>query len=139
MSYDAAARQATLRPAKPLAGEAKYGVALTGGIKDPSGNAMAAISWSFTTGKTAPRIAGDNRYATATALSASAFKAGVPVVYIATGATFPDALAGGPAARVGGGPIVLTEKFALPGVTATELARLQAGTDRRPRRRGRRG
>jgi type VII secretion-associated serine protease mycosin len=127
VSYDAAARQAKLRPAKPLAGEAKYAVALTSGIKDTSGNALAATSWSFTTGKTAPRIAGDNRYATATALSASAFKAGVPVVYIATGATFPDALAGGPAARVGGGPILLTEKYELPAVTATELARLKPG------------
>jgi type VII secretion-associated serine protease mycosin len=127
VSYDAAARQATLRPAKPLAGDARYAVALTSGIKDPSGNAMAAASWTFTTGKATPRVAGDNRYATATALSASAFKAGVPVVYIATGANFPDALAGGPAARMGRGPILLVEKYALPDVTATELARLKPG------------
>ena len=127
VSYDAATRQATLRPAKPLAGDAGYAVALTSGIKDLSGNAMKAASWTFTTGKATPRIAGDNRYATAAALSASAFKAGVPVVYVATGANFPDALAGGPAARMGGGPILLVEKYALPAVTATELARLKPG------------
>jgi putative cell wall-binding protein len=86
---------------------------------------MTAASWTFTTGKTTPRIAGDNRYSTATALSKSVFKAGVPVVYVATGANFPDALAGGPAARKGGGPILLVEKYAVPDVTSAELARLK--------------
>jgi putative cell wall-binding protein len=46
-------------------------------------------------------------------------------VYIATGANFPDALAGGPAARASGGPILLAEKWALPDVTAAELSRLK--------------
>jgi type VII secretion-associated serine protease mycosin len=127
VTYDSAKRRATLRPTKPLAGEAKYMASLTSGIKDLAGNALSATSWTFTTGKTAPRIAGADRFATATALSASAFSAGVPVVYIATGINFPDALAGAPAARAKGGPILLVETSALPAVTAAELTRLKPG------------
>src|SRR5690606_4645258 len=40
------------------------------------------------------RLAGPDRYATAAAISKSTFTAGVPVVYLASGATFPDALSG---------------------------------------------
>ncbi|HET9417540.1 MAG TPA: cell wall-binding repeat-containing protein, partial [Candidatus Limnocylindria bacterium] len=78
-------------------------------------------------GKTAPRVAGDDRFATAVALSNSAFPSGVPVAYVATGINFPDALAGAPAARTFGGPILLAEKWALPDVTKAELARLKPG------------
>ena len=125
VTYDASRRRATLKPTVHLAGEAKYTATLTSGIKDPSGNALATTSWTFTTGKTAPRIWGADRYATAAALSVSTFKAGVPVVYIATGATYPDALAGGPAARVTGGPILLTTRTTVPDATRAELARLK--------------
>ncbi len=127
VSYDAANRRATLRPTKPLAGEAKYTASLTAGIKDSTGHALPATSWTFTTGKAVPRLAGADRYATAAALSTSAFSSAVPVVYVATGANFPDALAGGPAARVAGGPILLVEKWAVPDVTAKELSRLKPG------------
>ncbi|HET7668140.1 MAG TPA: glycosyl hydrolase family 18 protein, partial [Mycobacterium sp.] len=44
------------------------------------------------------RLAGADRYATAAAISAASFSPGVAVAYLATGATFPDALAGGTAA-----------------------------------------
>jgi putative cell wall-binding protein len=125
VTYDASARRATLKPSVHLAGEAKYTATLTSGIKDPSGNAMATTSWSFTTGKAAPRLWGSDRFATATALSTSTFKAGVPVVYIATGLTFPDALAGGPAARMKGGPILLALSTSIPDATKAELARLK--------------
>lgn len=125
VTYDASARRATLKPSVHLAGEATYTATLTSGIKDTSGNALAATSWSFTTGKAAPRIWGADRYATATALSASTFKAGVPVVYIATGGTFPDALAGGPAARIKGGPILLALSGSIPDATRAELTRLK--------------
>ncbi|MEW5991619.1 MAG: cell wall-binding repeat-containing protein, partial [Chloroflexota bacterium] len=40
------------------------------------------------------RIAGGDRYATAAYISASTFAPGAPVVYVATGLNFPDALAG---------------------------------------------
>jgi putative cell wall-binding protein len=74
-----------------------------------------------------PRVSGADRYATASAISGTAFKAGVSTVYVATGATFPDALAGAPAARLSGGPILLVEKGSIPAVTAAELNRLKPG------------
>jgi cell wall-associated NlpC family hydrolase len=70
------------------------------------------------------RIAGDDRYATAAAVSAVTYPTGVPVAYVATGEGFADALAGGPAAAKGRGPMLLTSAGALPDATATELARL---------------
>jgi putative cell wall-binding protein len=71
------------------------------------------------------RLSGADRYATAAAVSRSSFKAGVPVAYIATGTSYPDALAGGPAAARTGGPMLLTMRNELPSATATELARLR--------------
>ena len=71
------------------------------------------------------RLAGANRFETAAAISASHFSPGVPVVYIATGANFPDALAGGPVAGINGGPILLVNKDNIPAATAAELTRLQ--------------
>ncbi len=70
------------------------------------------------------RVFGPDRYATAAATSASVFAPGVAVAYVATGANFPDALAGGPAAALEGGPVLLVTRDTVPGVTATELARL---------------
>nr|MBA2633976.1 cell wall-binding repeat-containing protein [Chloroflexota bacterium] len=70
------------------------------------------------------RLAGANRYATAVAVS-SGWPAGVPNVFIATGANFPDALAGVPASgALGGGPLLLTAQNSLPPETAAELMRL---------------
>jgi spore germination protein YaaH/putative cell wall-binding protein len=71
------------------------------------------------------RLAGADRYATAAAVSRSSFAAGVPVAYIATGTSYPDALAGGPAAARAGGPMLLTTRNELPAATVTELARLR--------------
>ena len=127
VSYASSSRRATLRPSAPLAAEATYQVQLTTAIKDAGGNALAASAWSFTTGKSTPRIAGDDRFGTAAAVSRASFDAAVPVVYIADGTTFPDALAGGPAARVGGGPLLLTAPGSLPAATTTELTRLTPG------------
>jgi putative cell wall-binding protein len=73
------------------------------------------------------RFAGQDRYATAAAISAS-YDAGVPVVYIATGLNFPDALAGAAAAGLTGGPVLLVTKDGVPATTAAELARLHPGT-----------
>ncbi len=126
-SVSYASSRATLRPSVPLAGESSYTASLSSGIKDAVGNALTPTSWSFTTGKTAPRLAGGDRYASAAAVSASTFGPGVPIVYVATGSSFPDALAGGPAARVGGGPLLLTGKGSVPAATAAELSRLRPG------------
>lgn len=47
-----------------------------------------------------------------------------PVVYVATGENFPDALGAGPAAATVNGPILLVAQNAIPGETAAELTRL---------------
>ncbi len=77
---------------------------------------------------TVTRLAGDDRYATAVAVSKAAYPAGgVPVVHIATGDNFPDALAGGAAAAYGKGPLLLVTADTIPAVVATELGRLKPG------------
>jgi putative cell wall-binding protein len=73
------------------------------------------------------RLAGRDRYATAAAASRATFAPGVAVAYVATGAAFPDALAGGPAAAKQRAPILLTAPTALPSATASELTRLAPG------------
>ncbi|MEO7296677.1 MAG: cell wall-binding repeat-containing protein [Candidatus Limnocylindria bacterium] len=73
------------------------------------------------------RFAGADRYATAARISQASFAPGVPVAYVVTGTTFPDALAAGPAAAKGGGPVLLAQGSSLPSATITELARLQPG------------
>ena len=126
-SVSYASQRATLTPSGPLAGESDYRVSIAAGITDGAGNALPATSWTFTTGKATARLAGADRYATAAAISSAIFQPGVPVAYVATGSTFPDALAGGPAARVGGGPLLLTGTNSVPAATAAELARLRPG------------
>lgn len=71
------------------------------------------------------RLAGADRYATAAAISTSQFGSGASTAFIATGAGFPDALAGAPAAARARGPVLLTERGGLPSATAAELARLK--------------
>ncbi|MCS5715970.1 cell wall-binding repeat-containing protein [Herbiconiux sp. CPCC 205716] len=73
---------------------------------------------------TRDRLSGADRYGTAIALSKAAFPSGAPVVYLATGTTYPDALAAGPAASKQGGPLLLTTPGALPSAVRAELARL---------------
>ena len=70
------------------------------------------------------RLAGADRYATAATISKSRFGGGAGTAFIATGATFPDALAGAPAAAKAKGPILLTLRGSLPTATANELSRL---------------
>ena len=73
---------------------------------------------------TANRIAGANRYATAVAVSQAGFPSGAPVVYIAQGADYPDALGAAPAAVKEGGPLLLTESSVLTPIVKTEIQRL---------------
>ncbi|MCU1487798.1 MAG: N-acetylmuramoyl-L-alanine amidase family 2 [Actinomycetia bacterium] len=72
----------------------------------------------------ASRLAGDNRFGTAAAISAAAFTS-APVAYVATGAGFPDALAGAAAGALRGGPVLLVERDSVPARTAAELQRLK--------------
>ncbi|MDR6971700.1 cell wall-binding repeat-containing protein [Leifsonia shinshuensis] len=70
------------------------------------------------------RVAGSNRFETA-AMATSVFAPGVPVAYVANGYNFPDALAGGPAASIAGGPVLLTSQGTLSDATSKELDRLR--------------
>ncbi len=70
------------------------------------------------------RLSGSDRYATSVQISQSEFDPGVPVVYLANGANFPDALSAGPAAALEGGPLLLTRATSLPDNVAAELDRL---------------
>lgn len=49
VSYDAAAKKATLVPSSPLAANTPYNAQLVSGITDLAGNPLAPASWSFTT------------------------------------------------------------------------------------------
>ncbi|MDC5698934.1 cell wall-binding repeat-containing protein [Intrasporangium calvum] len=55
---------------------------------------------------------------------ASAADPGVDIVYVATGANFPDALAGSVLAALEGAPILLVTRDSIPTATGAELARL---------------
>ena len=97
-------------------------IVVLGGPAAVSDAVLAQLDVLATDG--ASRVAGENRYATAAAVSAQAFSTGVPVVYVATGAGFPDALAGASAGARRSGPVLLTERDNLPVQTALELRRL---------------
>jgi putative cell wall-binding protein len=70
------------------------------------------------------RVGGADRYASSAAISASYFAAGVPVVYLASGLGFADAISAAPAAAKGGGPVLLTSPNSLPDAVRAELVRL---------------
>ena len=74
----------------------------------------------------APRLAGDDRYETAAAVAAK-FGTNVPVAYVASGATFADALAGAARAGSQGGPVLLTAAGSLPTATTKALTGLKPG------------
>jgi len=70
------------------------------------------------------RLAGRDRFATATQVSGSYFGPDTSYVYIANGLQFPDALAAG-AAGVDRGPVLLATQGTLPPATRAELTRLK--------------
>lgn len=70
------------------------------------------------------RTWGADRYQTAAMVSADTFSPGVPVVFVASGEDFPDALSAGTAAARLGGPVLLTRRGVLPWPSAYELDRL---------------
>jgi putative cell wall-binding protein len=102
-----------LKPAK---------IIVLGGTGVVSTAVQAALD-PYTTGPVT-RLAGADRYATAVAISKASFTPGLETVFIATGTSFPDALAGAAVAGALGSPILLTTPTSLPSVVKTELTRL---------------
>jgi putative cell wall-binding protein len=86
-------------------------------------NAVVEGQLAARTGKPIARVQGVDRYATAARISDD-WSPGVPAVYLATGADYPDALAGGAAAASADVPILLVERDRVPGATAAALDRL---------------
>jgi putative cell wall-binding protein len=70
------------------------------------------------------RWSGPDRSATSAVVSARTFSAGVPAVYLATGAAYADALAGGPVAALAGGPVLLVRGNCVPHTVQAEIDRL---------------
>jgi putative cell wall-binding protein len=71
------------------------------------------------------RVAGTDRYATAAAVSRQVINpARGGTVYLANGLNFPDALAGAPAARRDGAPLLLVTAGSVPTATCVEIGRL---------------
>jgi subtilisin family serine protease len=91
----------------------------TGGMLD-AGAAMRSLA-----ARVVPeRLQGADRYATAAAVSTK-FDPGVAVAYVASGESFPDALAGAALAGSTGQPVLLTASTSLPTATALRLSALR--------------
>ncbi|GAA4288107.1 cell wall-binding repeat-containing protein [Georgenia daeguensis] len=107
----------------------KYGqptkVVVLGGTGVISNSVISQIK-SIVPGATVQRWAGNDRYATTAAISKNTYPQGSDVVYLASGADYPDALAGAPIAALDGGPLLLTRKECVPAATKQEIARLGA-------------
>lgn len=77
------------------------------------------------TGVEVDRLGGADRFQTAVQIAQAAFpESGVPVVYLADGTNYPDALSAAPAAALTGGPLLLSRPDVLPVVTRDEIIRL---------------
>lgn len=76
------------------------------------------------------RIGGADRYAVAVGVSQVGNPDGatVPVVYLTSGANYPDALSAAPGAAKQGAPLLLTSPTSLPVVVADEIKRLDPAT-----------
>ncbi|WP_122260720.1 cell wall-binding repeat-containing protein [Ornithinimicrobium cerasi] len=71
------------------------------------------------------RLSGADRYGTAASITGRFFAPGVPVVYVASGAAFPDALSAGPAAGRASSPVLFVRPDGIPTATRMELTRLR--------------
>ncbi|WP_426515636.1 cell wall-binding repeat-containing protein [Diaminobutyricibacter sp. McL0618] len=88
------------------------------------GTGLVRVDATLTPPVTA-RVSGSDRYSTGVAVAEQAFPSGAPIVFIASGASFADALSAGPAAAHLGGPILLTDPNQLPQVVAAEIGHLK--------------
>ncbi|WP_291050542.1 cell wall-binding repeat-containing protein [Herbiconiux sp.] len=70
------------------------------------------------------RISAPDRFSNAVEIAKAAFPGTAPVVYVATGLNYPDALGAGAAASNAGGPLLLTTPAALPAGVKAEIKRL---------------
>ncbi|MBA2631757.1 MAG: cell wall-binding repeat-containing protein, partial [Chloroflexi bacterium] len=103
-------------------------IVLLGGPSVVSDGVLAGLRGHATSG-VVTRLAGPDRYATAVAVSRATAGTDAPgTVFVATGLTFADGLAGTPAAARAGAPLLTVPSSTLPQVVADELRRLNAPT-----------
>ncbi|MCI0583239.1 MAG: cell wall-binding repeat-containing protein [Chloroflexi bacterium] len=110
----------TLAELKRLAPER---IVIVGGTSVVSASVAATIAAAIP-GATISRLAGADRYITSAAV-AGTFGPGVPVVYVATGLNFADALAAAAAAGAQGAPVLLTHPTSLPAAVDWHIGRLE--------------
>ncbi|MHA7209186.1 peroxidase family protein [Arthrobacter sp. MDT1-65] len=105
VAYDAETRTATLNPTPDLVAGTRYTVSLSAGITDAAGNALAPVSWSFTTAAapTPPPTPTTIPAAATTAIDAAA--AASPGIGTATGPITCGLAAGGCYRNYPGGSI----------------------------------
>ena len=92
---------------------------LTGGRPQITGPDGAFREPAFTS-----RTAGVDRYDTAAAFAAQSVQAARPVTYVATGATYHDALIGAAASGFEGSPVLLVERDRVPDSARAQLMRI---------------
>ncbi|PPI43728.1 cell wall-binding repeat-containing protein [Rathayibacter tritici] len=97
----------------------------SGDSRSPGAKDLGCSSVSTSAGIDVTRLAGTDRQGTAVEISKAVYGANVPVVYVATGANFPDALSAAPAAAKQGGPLLLVDRDSMSQPVRDELARLK--------------
>jgi putative cell wall-binding protein len=100
-------------------------VVILGGESVISAAVMSQVQ-TLLPGATVQRWSGADRYATAAAISAQTYPQGATTAYLASGANYPDALAGAPVAALAGAPLLLTQTDCVPASSLAEITRLGA-------------
>lgn len=96
-------------------------IVVLGGTAAVRAQVLTALR-AYTAGEVS-RIGGADRYATAADLSRASFSPGVPLVFLATGLGFADALA----AAALGSPVLLARPNCVPASVVAEIERLNPG------------
>jgi len=99
-------------------------ITVLGGNGVVSSGVRASLAKYATSGKVVA-LSGSDRYATAQKIATTEFSSGVSVAYVATGATYADALAGAPLAALTDSPIVLVRPTSVPAASASALSSLK--------------
>lgn len=104
-----------------------------GGVVDPVTKTVSATVYHFSTyavmadtSQAPARLAGENRYGTAVAVSEEGWKQGAEEIVLVNSSSFPDALGATPLAYKLKAPILLTDANRLPDETLTQIKRLGA-------------
>ncbi len=116
----------------PRAGDGQYSACVTalaapGNTTGNTNLGCKSVFYSTAAGgaPATSRIQGADRFDTSVAVSKAAYpNPGVPVVYIASGVNFADAIAAGPAAAAQKGPLLLVTGATVPASVLAEVQRL---------------